>query len=103
MGRIARGTKILAEGGHENIFRQTFESVPGEKVLKAYACYASTSVGPVMGVLYISNLKIAYCSDNPLSYQDDSETEWSHYKVKEFNTLDPCMHNHNRWNISTKG
>lgn len=83
MGRIARGTKVLAEGGYENIFLQTFETIPGEQVLKAYACYISTSVGPVMGILYISTAKIAYCSDNPISYyQDDEETEWSYYKVR---------------------
>ncbi|MBA0772184.1 hypothetical protein Gotri_007603 [Gossypium trilobum] len=27
MGRIAQGTKVLAEGGYEKIFRQTFETV----------------------------------------------------------------------------
>ena len=79
MGRIARGTNILVEGGYEHIFQQTFETVPGERVLRAYACYISTSVGPVMGVLYISTEKIAYCSDDPLSFQGDAE--WSYYKV----------------------
>ncbi|XP_028754519.1 GLABRA2 expression modulator-like [Neltuma alba] len=99
VGRIARGTKILAEGGHDNIFRQTFESVPGERVLKAYACYVSTSVGPVMGTLYISTEKIAYCSDNPLAYQYETKTEWSHYKViiplHELKAVFPSSNRHN--------
>lgn len=81
VGRIARGTKILAEGGYENIFHQTFDTVPGEQVLNAYACYVSTSIGPVVGILYISTVKIAYCSDNPLPSQDYGDTEWSYYKV----------------------
>lgn len=60
MGRIAQGTKVLAEGGYEKIFRQTFETVPEEQLLNSYACYLSTSAGPVMGVLYVSTAKLPY-------------------------------------------
>ncbi|KAK8606966.1 hypothetical protein V6N13_052718 [Hibiscus sabdariffa] len=81
MGRIAQGTKVLAEGGYEKIFRQTFETVPEEQLLDSFACYLSTSAGPVMGVLYVSTVKLAYCSDSPLSYNNGSRTEWSYYKV----------------------
>ncbi|KAL2637933.1 hypothetical protein AAZV13_06G086800 [Glycine max] len=81
VGRIAQGTKVLAEGGYEKIFRQTFETVPEEQLLKTYACYLSTSAGPVMGVLYLSTAKLAFCSDNPLSYQVGDQTQWSYYKV----------------------
>ncbi|RYR65199.1 hypothetical protein Ahy_A03g011166 [Arachis hypogaea] len=82
MGRIAQGTKVLAEGGYEKIFLHTFETVPEERLLNSFACYLSTSAGPIMGVLYISTVKIAYASDNPISYQsDDNRTEWSYYKV----------------------
>ncbi|KAJ8533202.1 hypothetical protein K7X08_016091 [Anisodus acutangulus] len=81
MGRIAQGTKVLAEGGYEKVFGQTFETVPEEKLLKSYACYLSTSAGPVMGVLYLSTAKLAFCSDNPLSYKVGDETEYSYYKV----------------------
>ncbi|XVE60563.1 hypothetical protein DITRI_Ditri05aG0138700 [Diplodiscus trichospermus] len=81
VGRIAQGTKVLAEGGYEKIFRTTFETVPEEQLLKTYACYLSTSAGPVMGVLYLSTEKLAFCSDNPLSYQVGDQTEWSYYKV----------------------
>ncbi|KAK8485680.1 hypothetical protein V6N13_109976 [Hibiscus sabdariffa] len=81
VGRIAQGTKVLAEGGYEKIFRTTFENVPEEQLLKTYACYLSTSAGPVMGVLYLSTLKLAFCSDSPLSYQAGSQTQWSYYKV----------------------
>lgn len=81
LGRIAQGTKVLAEGGYEKIFRQTFETVPEEQLKNSFACYLSTSAGPVMGVLYVSTAKLAFCSDNPLSYQAADKTEWSHYKV----------------------
>ncbi|KAE8718174.1 putative GEM-like protein 3 [Hibiscus syriacus] len=81
MGRIAQGTKVLAEGGYEKIFRQTFETDPEEKLQDSFACYLSTSAGPVMGVLYVSTEKLAYCSDSPLSYKNGTLTEWSYYKV----------------------
>ncbi|CAK9169709.1 unnamed protein product [Ilex paraguariensis] len=81
LGRIAQGTKVLAEGGYEKIFRQTFETVPEEQLQNSYACYLSTSAGPVMGILYVSTAKLAFCSDNPLSYKTDNKTEWSYYKV----------------------
>ncbi|KAK7282869.1 hypothetical protein RIF29_11962 [Crotalaria pallida] len=81
VGRIAQSTKVLAEGGYEKIFRQTFETVPEEQLLKTFACYLSTSAGPVMGVLYLSTAKLAFCSDNPLSYTVGEQTQWSYYKV----------------------
>lgn len=82
VGRIAQGTKILAEGGYEKIFRQTFETVPEEQLQNSYACYLSTSAGPVMGTIYVSTAKLAFCSDNPLSYKTEDKTEWSYYKVR---------------------
>ncbi|XP_020275503.1 GLABRA2 expression modulator-like isoform X1 [Asparagus officinalis] len=81
MGRIAQGTKVLAEGGYEKIFRTTFDTFPEEQLKKSFACYLSTSAGPVMGVLYLSTAKLAFCSDNPLSYKVLDQTEWSYYKV----------------------
>ncbi|KAL2538541.1 GLABRA2 expression modulator [Forsythia ovata] len=81
LGRIAQGTKVLAEGGYEKIFQQTFETVPEEQLRNSFACYLSTSAGPVMGVLYVSTAKLAFCSDNPLSYKTSDKMEWSYYKV----------------------
>lgn len=81
MGRIAQSTKVLAEGGYEKIFHQTFETVPEEQLQKSYACYLSTSAGPVVGILYLSTVKLAFSSDTPLSYKEGDKTEWSYYKV----------------------
>ncbi|KAG6470737.1 hypothetical protein ZIOFF_071814 [Zingiber officinale] len=81
MGRIAQTTKVISEGGYEKVFHQTFEILPGEKLKKSYACYLSTSSGPVMGVLYLSTANLAFCSDNPLSYKVGDQTQWSYYKI----------------------
>eukprot|EP00250_Pteridium_aquilinum_P000269 c10302_g1_i1 orf=190-1353(+) len=67
LGRIVVGTKAMTEGGLENMFRQTFEVAPDEHLLKTYACYLSTSTGPVAGTLYISSHRLAFCSDRPLA------------------------------------
>jgi len=90
VGRIAQGTKVLAEGGHDKIFRRAFSAPPDEQLRKSYACYLSTAAGPVMGVLYLSTARVAFCSDSPLSYEASGPgsgiggdtTEWSYYKVQ---------------------
>jgi hypothetical protein len=76
VARIAQGTKVLAEGGHEKIFRRVFSAPPDEQLRKSYA-------GPVMGILYLSTARVAFCSDTPLSYEagGGDRTEWSYYKV----------------------
>lgn len=82
MARLTQGTKVLTEGGYDKVFRQIFETSPGEKLLHSYACYLSTSTGPVIGTLYISNKRIAFCSDVPLShYSSYGNQEWIYYKV----------------------
>ncbi|GAB2283245.1 hypothetical protein Dimus_017769 [Dionaea muscipula] len=81
MGRIAHSAKVLAEGGYEKIFHQTFDTVSEESLKNSFACYLSTSAGPVMGTLYVSTAKLAFCSDNPLPYKNGDQTEWSYYKV----------------------
>ncbi|KAL9252596.1 GEM-like protein [Drosera capensis] len=92
--RLAQETRVLAEGGHEMVFWQTFGVFPAEKLRKTYACYISTMAGPVMGTLYISTHRIAFCSHYPLRRSADTylpsapgsvgkqqNTEWVYYKV----------------------
>ncbi|KAG6784948.1 hypothetical protein POTOM_010662 [Populus tomentosa] len=82
IARIAQGTKVLAEGGHDKVFQQTFEVLPGEKLLNAYACYISTSTGPVIGTLYVSSKKVAFCSEYPFCYYSSTgQQQWMYYKV----------------------
>jgi hypothetical protein len=82
MGRIAQISKVISEGGYDKIFQQNFECLPDEKLKKTYACYLSTSHGPIMGVLYISTAKLAFCSDSPVAYvTEDNKTASTIYKV----------------------
>ncbi|KAI3802424.1 hypothetical protein L1987_30556 [Smallanthus sonchifolius] len=82
VGRIAQGTKVLAEGGYDKIFVITFQTIPEERLPKSYACYLSTSAGPVMGLLYVSTAKLVFCSDTPLPYKVGEEKKWSYFKVR---------------------
>ncbi|CAN0888963.1 GEM-like protein 1 [Linum grandiflorum] len=82
MARLAQGTKVIAEGGYEKVFIQTFGIMADEKLLNSYACYLSTSTGPVIGTLYVSTKKVAFCSDYPLSYRyPTGQQEWIYYKI----------------------
>lgn len=82
MARLAQGTKVLAEGGCHKVFQQAFGTLPGEQLKKAYACYLSTSSGPVIGTLYISTRRLAFCSDNPVCHNvSQGQQEWIYYKV----------------------
>ncbi|KAH9330510.1 hypothetical protein KI387_002618, partial [Taxus chinensis] len=81
-GKLSLGAKALTEGGFEALFKQTFSVDPNEKLRKTFACYLSTSTGPVAGTLYISTVKIAFCSDRPLSFKVPSGEEgWSYYRA----------------------
>ncbi|KAL2613868.1 hypothetical protein R1flu_025560 [Riccia fluitans] len=82
LGRLSAGTKILTEGGFDNVFRSTFPVDSDEVLKKTYACYLSTSTGPVAGTLYVSSKKFAFCSDRPLSYKPaPGQQAYSYYKV----------------------
>lgn len=81
-GKVNLTAKALTEGGFEALFKQIFQTQPDEKLKKTFACYLSTSTGPVAGTMYLSNLRVAFCSDRPLSFTAPSGQEaWSYYKV----------------------
>jgi len=81
-GRVTAGTQLLTKGGFEGVFKSTFTADADEKLKKTYACFLSTSTGPVAGTLYISNKKLAFCSDRALSYTPQGgQTAYSYYKV----------------------
>ncbi|KAI4374448.1 hypothetical protein MLD38_012441 [Melastoma candidum] len=67
-GKLSLGAKIIREGGRKNIFKQVFGTIDGEKLLKASQCYLSTSKGPIAGLLFISNMRVAFCSDRSLTF-----------------------------------
>ncbi|WCJ22565.1 GRAM domain family protein [Euphorbia peplus] len=88
VSRIAQGTKVFAEGGHDKVFQQTFGIGAGEKLLKAYVCYFSTSSGPVVGTLYLSTKRLAFCSDHPFSYYSSTGQQQLMYYYKVVVQLD---------------
>ncbi|KAI3831253.1 hypothetical protein MKX03_034039 [Papaver bracteatum] len=57
----------LSGSGMQKIFKQTFRVEEGEKLLKASRCYLSTTAGPIAGLLFVSTLKIAFCSEKSLT------------------------------------
>ncbi|EFH51229.1 hypothetical protein ARALYDRAFT_490418 [Arabidopsis lyrata subsp. lyrata] len=63
MARLSQGTKMIVEGGPERVFQREFGVLAAEKLLDSFVCYISTTSGPVTGVIYISNRRIAFCSD----------------------------------------
>lgn len=81
-GKLGLTAKALTEGGFESLYKQTFHTEPAERLKKSFACYLSTTTGPVAGTLYLSNVKVAFCSDRPLSFTAPSgQAAWSYYKV----------------------
>ncbi|XP_065852804.1 GEM-like protein 5 [Euphorbia lathyris] len=81
-GKMNLTAKAITEGGFESLFKQIFQTEPNENLKKTFACYLSTSTGPVAGTLYLSTARIAFCSDRPLSFMAPSGQEtWSYYKV----------------------
>ena len=66
-GKLCLGARILQAGGMERVFRRAFSVEKGEKLLKAFQCYLSTTAGPIAGMLFISTEKIAFHSDRSLA------------------------------------
>ncbi|XWS40534.1 hypothetical protein CRYUN_Cryun17cG0003300 [Craigia yunnanensis] len=81
-GKMNLTAKALTGGGFESLYKQTFATHSNEKLKKSFACYLSTSTGPVAGTLYLSSIHVAFCSDRPLSFIAPSGQEtWSYYKI----------------------
>ncbi|KAL3829441.1 hypothetical protein ACJIZ3_018243 [Penstemon smallii] len=81
-GKVNLTAKTITGGGFEALYKQTFATYPNEILKKTFACYLSTSTGPVAGTLYLSNAHVAFCSDRPLSFTAPSGQEtWSYYKI----------------------
>lgn len=81
-GKMNLTAKAITGGGFEQLYKQSFSTFPNETLKKSFACYLSTTTGPVAGTLYLSNMHVAFCSDRPLSFTAPSgQTTWSYYKV----------------------
>ncbi|KAH1120478.1 hypothetical protein J1N35_003638 [Gossypium stocksii] len=81
-GKVNLTAKAITKGGFDSLFKKIFATDPNEKLKKAFACYLSTTTGPVAGTLYLSTARVAFCSDRPLSFVAPSGQEtWTYYKV----------------------
>ncbi|CAK8542706.1 unnamed protein product [Lathyrus sativus] len=101
MGKMNLTVKAISEGGFESLYKQIFTTYPNENLKKTFACYLSTTTGPVAGTLYLSNIHLAFCSDRPLSFTAPSGQEtWSYYKVMvplgKIGTVNPVIMKENQ-------
>ncbi|KAK9050604.1 hypothetical protein SSX86_030428 [Deinandra increscens subsp. villosa] len=54
-GKMNLMAKALNDGGFESLYKRNFATYPNEKLKRTFACYLSTSTGPVAGTLYLSD------------------------------------------------
>ncbi|KAK6922460.1 GRAM domain [Dillenia turbinata] len=81
-GKVNLTAKAIREGGFESLFKQIFATEPNERLKGTFACYLSTTTGPVAGTLYLSTVRVGFCSDRPLCFKAPSGQEtWSYYMV----------------------
>ncbi|KAL9243825.1 hypothetical protein vseg_017667 [Gypsophila vaccaria] len=81
MTRLDQAARVISEGGCNNFFKKEFGEIQSEKLKKAYVCYLSTTTGPVLGTLYVSNKRVGFRSDNPLWTGQGGVGQWVYYKV----------------------
>lgn len=90
-GKLSLGAKIIQEGGRRNIFKHVFGLQEEEKLLKASQCYLYTTAGPIAGILFVSTVKVAFCSERHTSFSSaDGELVKAPYKVSL--NLKPTLH-----------
>ncbi|KAK6146595.1 hypothetical protein DH2020_020464 [Rehmannia glutinosa] len=82
-GKLSLGARILQVGGVEKVFKQKFNiNRDDEKLLKASQCYLSTTAGPIAGLLFISNDRVAFCSERSIKVSSPTGKLLKvHYKV----------------------
>ncbi|XP_030522535.2 GEM-like protein 4 [Rhodamnia argentea] len=81
-GKLRIGARVLQLGGMDKVFMDLFNVGDGERLMKTFQCYLSTSSGPIGGLLFISNERVAFCSDRCIKLvSPDGETTKVHYKV----------------------
>ncbi|KAK4423293.1 GEM-like protein 4 [Sesamum alatum] len=81
-GKLRLGARILQVGGVEKVFRQKFNIRDDEKLLKASQCYLWTTAGPIAGLLFVSNKRVAFCSERSIKLSSPTGKPLkAHYKV----------------------
>ncbi|KAK0573426.1 hypothetical protein LWI29_007882 [Acer saccharum] len=81
-GKLSLGARILRVGGMNKVFKKLFNAEEGERLLKTWQCYLSTTAGPIAGLLFISTEKIAFCSERSIKLSSpNGDLLRIHYKV----------------------
>ncbi|KAH9612130.1 hypothetical protein KSS87_002610 [Heliosperma pusillum] len=67
----------------DKVFRQIFSVREEEELLRASRCCLSTTAGPIPGRLFISTVKLAFCSDRAIAKvtSPTGELLQFHYKI----------------------
>ncbi|XP_024995199.1 GEM-like protein 7 [Cynara cardunculus var. scolymus] len=80
--KLNYGAKILPLGREAKIFRKSFSTKDGEKLLHASRCYIYTTAGAIAGILFMSSERVGFSSDRSLqTYSTTGETLKFQYKV----------------------
>ncbi|KEH44426.1 putative GRAM domain-containing protein [Medicago truncatula] len=80
--KLSLGAQILQVGGVEKVFMRYFSVSEDESLLKISQCYLSTTSGPLAGLLFISNEKVAFCSDRSIKvFNQKGQMRRIRYKV----------------------
>ncbi|KAI3728600.1 hypothetical protein L6452_17238 [Arctium lappa] len=81
--KLNYSAKILPVHGREaKIFRKSFSTGDGEKLLHTSHCYLYTTAGAIAGILFMSTERVGFCSDRSLqTYSTTGELLKFQYKV----------------------
>ncbi|XP_024994725.1 GEM-like protein 7 [Cynara cardunculus var. scolymus] len=80
--KLNYGTKILPLGREAKLFRKSFSTRDGEKLLHASRCHIYTTVGAIAGILFMSSERVGFHSDRSLqTYSTAGELLKFQYKV----------------------
>nr|GEY49769.1 hypothetical protein [Tanacetum cinerariifolium] len=80
--KLSYGAKIIQYGSQDKIFRKNFSIKEGEKLLQASQCYLYTTAGAIAGLLFVSNERVAFCSDRSIkTYSATGKLLKFQYKV----------------------
>lgn len=81
-GKLRIRVRVIHLGGMDKVFMDLFNVGDGERLMKTFQCYLSTSSGPIGGLLFISTERVAFCSERCIKLvSPDGETTKVHYKV----------------------
>ena len=99
-GKLSLGARILQLGGVKKVFKQLFGVGEGERLLKASQCYLSTTEGPIVGLLFISNQRASFYSERSIKFSSpNGELVRFHYKVSFSNNSLSLSHTHTHTHI----